>query len=108
MAAEEFKDQDLKGTRFTHVDLSETHFENLLLRKARFTHVDLSEAHFHDLAMREVRITGAWMPDLVIDAELGGSLTVNGVDVLPHIEAGDGLRGPRGRCRRVQGRVGGG
>ena len=44
MAAEEFKDQDLKGTRFTHVDLSEAHFHNLLLRKARFEHVDLSEA----------------------------------------------------------------
>ncbi len=86
MAAEEFKDQDLKGTRFTHVDLSEAHFHDLLLRKARFTHVDLSEARFHDLAMRDVRITGAWMQDLVIEAEVEGSLTVNGVDVLPYID----------------------
>ena len=94
MAAEEFKDQDLKGTRFTHVDLSEAHFQNLLLRKAQFTHVDLSEAHFHDLAMRDVRITGAWMQDLVIDAEVQGSLTVNGVDVLPHIEEALNARYP--------------
>ena len=87
MAAEEFKDQDLKGTRFTHVDLSETEFQDLLLCKARFTHVDLSEARFHDLAMSDVRITGAWMPNAVIDAELEGSLIVNGVDVMPFVEA---------------------
>ena len=86
MAAEEFKDQDLKGTQFTHVDLSESHFHDLLLRRARFTHVDLSEAHFHDLAMRDVRITGAWIQDLVIDADVEGSLLVNGVDVLPYID----------------------
>jgi uncharacterized damage-inducible protein DinB len=86
MAAEEFKDQDLKGTRFTHVDLSETHFHDLLLRKARFTHVDLSEAHFHNLVMRDVRITGVWMQDVEIDAGFEGSFTVNGVDVLPYID----------------------
>jgi uncharacterized damage-inducible protein DinB len=86
MAAEEFKDQDLKGARFTHVDLSETEFHNLLLCKACFTHVDLSEAHFHDLNMRGVKITGAWMQDVVIDAGFEGSLMVNGVDVLPHID----------------------
>ena len=86
MPAEDRKDQDLKGSRFTHVNLSESHFQDLLLVKARFTHVDLSEAHFHDLAMRDVRFTGAWMRDVVIDAEVEGSLTINGVDVRPHVE----------------------
>jgi uncharacterized damage-inducible protein DinB len=66
MAAEEFKNKDLKGSRFTHVDLSET--------------------HFHDLAMRDVQITGAWIQDLMIEAEIEGSLLVNGVDVLPYID----------------------
>ena len=66
MAAEEFKNKDLKGSRFTHVDLS--------------------ESRFHDLAMRDVRITGAWIQDLVIEAEIEGSLLVNGIDVLPHVE----------------------
>ena len=94
MAAESFKDQDLKGTRFEHVDLSESHFHDLLLRRARFTHVDLSEARFHDLAMPDVRITGAWMQDLVIDADVTGSLTVNGVDVLPYVEAELNARHP--------------
>ena len=66
MAAEEFKNMDLKGSRFTHVDLS--------------------ESRFHDLAMRDVHITGAWIQDLVIEAEIEGSLLVNGIDVLPHVE----------------------
>ena len=86
MAAEEFKDQDLKGTRFEHVDLRHAHFQNLLLRKARFEHVDLSEARFHGIAMPNVQITGAWTQDLVIEAEIEGSFTVNGVDVFPHVE----------------------
>jgi hypothetical protein len=63
----EFKDQDLTG--------------------ARFEHVDLSEALFHDLAMRDVRISSAWIQDLVIDGEIEGSLTVNGVDLLPVLDA---------------------
>ena len=86
MAAEEFKDQDLKGTRFAHVDLSEPHFHDLLLRKARFTHVDLSEARFHNLLMSDVRITGAWAQNLEIEAEVEDSLIVNGVDVRPYID----------------------
>ena len=94
MAAESFKDQDLKGTRFEHVDLSESHFHDLLLRGARFTHVDLSEARFHNLSMPDVRITGAWMRDLVIDADVAGSLTVNGVDVLPYVETELNARHP--------------
>ncbi len=66
MAAEEFRNRNLKGSRFEHVDLS--------------------ESRFHDLAMRDVRITGAWIQDLLIEADVEGSLTVNGVDVLPYVE----------------------
>jgi uncharacterized damage-inducible protein DinB len=66
MAAEEFENRDLKGSRFTHVDLSEVRVRDALLR--------------------DVKITGAWIKDLVIEAEVEGSLQVNGVDVLPHID----------------------
>lgn len=66
MAAEEFENRDLTGSRFTHVNLSET--------------------HIHDAALRDVRITGAWIQDLVIEGEVEGSLSVNGVDVLPHVD----------------------
>ena len=74
MAAEEFKNRDLKGSRFENVDLS--------------------EAHFHNLLMRDVRITGAWMPNAAIEAELEGSLLVNGVDVMPFVESELNARHP--------------
>jgi DinB superfamily len=67
MAAEEFKNRNLTGSRFEHVDLS--------------------EVRIHDAALRDVRISGAWIMDLVIDGEIEGSLTVNGVDLLPALEA---------------------
>jgi len=86
MVAEELKDRDLKGTRVEHVDLSDATFYNLLLRNARFEHVDLSEARFHNLMMSGVRITGAWAVNVEIEAELDGSLLVNGVDVVPYID----------------------
>lgn len=66
MAAEEFTNRDLTGSRFQHVDLS--------------------EVHIHDAALRDVRITGAWLKDLVIESDIEGSLTINGVDVVPYIE----------------------
>jgi uncharacterized damage-inducible protein DinB len=65
MAAEEFKNRDLKRSRFTHVDLSET--------------------HIHDALLRDVKITGAWVKDLVVEGDVEGSLTVNDVDVLPYV-----------------------
>ena len=66
MAAEEFTNRDLTGSRFEHVDLS--------------------EVRIHDAALRDVRITGAWLKDLVIESDIEGTLTVNGVDVVPYIE----------------------
>jgi uncharacterized damage-inducible protein DinB len=86
MAPEEFHDQDLKGSRFTHVDLTGTEFHDLLLREARFTRVDLSEARFHNLLLSDVRISGAWAQNLDIEVEVEGSLIVNGVNVLPYID----------------------
>lgn len=62
-------------------------FRNRDLSDARFEHVNLDRARFHDLGMRDVRITGAWIFDLLIEGELEGSLMVNGVDVLPYVEA---------------------
>jgi len=67
MAAEEFKQRNLVGSRFEEVDLS--------------------QSRFHNLALHDVKITGAWIRDLVIEGEVEGSLLVNGVDVMPHVEA---------------------
>lgn len=74
MAAEEFTNRDLAGSRFTHVDLS--------------------EAQLRDVWLRDVRITGAWIQGLTIDGEVEGSLTINGVDVVPFVEAELNLRYP--------------
>jgi hypothetical protein len=67
MAAEEFTNQDLKGSRFTQVDLS--------------------ESELRDLAMKDVRIVGAWIENMEIDGLIEGSLLVNEVDVVPYVEA---------------------
>jgi len=61
-------------------------FENQMLTGSRFERVDLSESRFHNLRMCDVRITGAWLKDLVIEAEVEGALMVNGVDVAPYVE----------------------
>jgi hypothetical protein len=74
MAAEEFKQRNLVGSRFEEVDLS--------------------QARFHNLALHDVKITGAWIRDLVIEGEVEGSLLVNGVDVMPHVEAELNARHP--------------
>ncbi len=60
----------------TNQDLSGSHFEE----------VDLSESRFHNLVMRNVRITGVWVDNLEIEGAIEGPLTVNGVDVRPHVE----------------------
>ena len=74
MAAEEFTNRDLKGSHFTQVDLS--------------------ESRFHDIYLRDVRITGAWIIDMDIDAMIEGSFLVNGVDVVPYVEAELNARHP--------------
>lgn len=66
MAAEEFKNRDLAGSRFTHVDLSEVRIRGAWLR--------------------DVKLSGVWIKDLVIEGEIEGALLVNGVDVLPYLE----------------------
>jgi hypothetical protein len=66
------------------------------LRGSRFDGVDLSEAEFHDVGMegtrfREVRMRGVVMRGIeVSDVEIDGyigRLVVNGVDVAPYVEA---------------------
>ena len=81
MAAQEFKDQDLTGTRFTHVDLSEAHFQNLSCA-TRASPTSTSAGPTSTTSARATcgsRAHGCrtWL----IDAEVEGTLTVNGVDV---------------------------
>jgi hypothetical protein len=73
----EFIDQDLSGSTFRNVDLT----------GARFRRVRLSDAIIRDCGMRATVLTDVEMIDVAIDGAIEGSLTVNGVDVLPYVEA---------------------
>jgi DinB superfamily/Pentapeptide repeats (8 copies) len=72
----EFHDQDMSGVRF----------ENVRLAGARFHDVDLGDAGFRQVDMRGVQIRGALLHDVDIDGWIV-NLTVNGVDVVPLVEA---------------------
>ncbi|HSN10740.1 MAG TPA: DinB family protein [Propionibacteriaceae bacterium] len=81
-------------THFHQQDLSGSRFEEVLLTGSRFTRVRLNESRFDDVHLGDVDIRGAYVTgsirgayvDLTVDAELGG-LVVNGVDVVPYVEA---------------------
>jgi hypothetical protein len=53
---------------------------------ARFEQVDLTGARFHNVDLTDVKITGALLVNLDIDGLLK-SIRVNGVDVVPLVEA---------------------
>jgi hypothetical protein len=53
---------------------------------ARFEHVDLTGARFHNVDLTDVKITGALLVNLDIDGLLD-SIRINGVDVVPLVEA---------------------
>jgi hypothetical protein len=55
------------------------------LSGARFEDVNLAGARFANVALNDVRIRGAWV-DMTVDGEISG-LVVNGVDVVPLIDA---------------------
>jgi len=72
----EFKNEDLSGSTFEELSLADARFHDVTLRNARFDWVD----------MRGVTIDGAWFADVTIDADLE-NVVINGVDVVPLIEA---------------------
>lgn len=72
----EFTDQELRGARFEHVDLT----------GATFQTVDLAGTRWREVALRDMKVRGAFVADLDISGEVL-SLRVNGVDVVPLVEA---------------------
>jgi hypothetical protein len=72
----EFSGQDLSGSRFERVDLSDSEFLSVAIRRARFRDVDF----------RHVVMRGAEWQDVDISGEVQG-LRINGVDVGPLVEA---------------------
>ena len=72
----EFNDEDLTGSRFEHVSLAGARFRDVDLSGARFRLVDLSGVVIRGAALIDVDISG-WVENL----------RVNGVDVVPLVEA---------------------
>jgi hypothetical protein len=73
---DEFKGRDLTGARFDEV----------LLKQAVFHDVSLEGALFDNVNLRGARIRGAWVADVAINGMVA-NLRVNGVDVVPLIDA---------------------
>ena len=82
----DFTEQDLAGSTFLRVDLRGATFREARLTDALIHDVDLSRTRVRAAYLDGVRMTGVEVPDLEIHGELG-RLVVNGVDVVPLVEA---------------------
>ncbi|HLM19805.1 MAG TPA: pentapeptide repeat-containing protein, partial [Acidimicrobiia bacterium] len=102
---EEFTQRQLVGARFERVDLTGSSFHLVYLRGAEFDDADLSGARFvgadlSGVVMRAVEVRGAdidapWLSN-------GESfLGINGVDVIPFVEAELNRRFPGRADRRA-------
>lgn len=82
----DFTEQDLSGSTFERVDLSGARLREVRLTDATIQDADLSGLRVRSAWLNGVRMTGVEVPDLEIHGELG-RLVVNGVDVVPLVEA---------------------
>jgi uncharacterized protein YjbI with pentapeptide repeats len=73
-------------TEFTSENLTGSRFEDVYLTGARFHDVDFTNARFHLVDLTGVMIRGAALVDVDISGEIK-NLRVNGVDVVPLVEA---------------------
>jgi uncharacterized protein YjbI with pentapeptide repeats len=73
-------------TDFTGEDLTGAVFEDVSLTRARFRLVDLAGADFREVDLTGARIRGALLVDIDLSGEIS-NLRVNGVDVVPLVEA---------------------
>jgi uncharacterized protein YjbI with pentapeptide repeats len=71
---------------FTSENLTGSRFEEVYLTGARFHDVDLSGARFHEVDLTGVMIRGAFLVNVDISGKIE-NLRVNGVDVVPLVEA---------------------
>jgi len=71
---------------FTSENLTGSVFEDVYLNGARFHDVDLSGARFHEVDLTGAMIRGAFLVNVDIDGRIE-NLRVNGVDVVPLVEA---------------------
>ncbi|MDR7251649.1 hypothetical protein J2X46_000621 [Nocardioides sp. BE266] len=82
----DFTEQDLSGSTFVRVDLSGARLSEVRLNDATIRDADLSGLRMRSAWLNGVRMTGVEVPDLEIYGELG-RVVVNGVDVVPLVDA---------------------
>jgi len=82
----EFREQDLNGARFERVSLRGATFNDVYLNDALIRDVDLTGAQFRLVRLQNVRMRGVELRDVDIYGEFR-NLVINGVDVVPFIEA---------------------
>ncbi len=99
MADHEFTQQHLDGASFRQVSLRGATFEEVRLNDATFRDVDLSGLTVRAAYLDRVRMRGVEIPDLDVYGELG-RVVVNGVDVVPFVEAELDRRMPERRLMR--------
>ncbi len=88
-------------TDFIHQNLTGSQFEDVYLTGARFHDVDLTGARLSLIDMTGVRIRGALLADVEVSGEIE-NLRINGVDVVPLVEAELNRRYPdRAKMRPV-------
>ena len=73
-------------TDFRSEDLAGSVFEDVSLIRARFRLVDLAGADFREVNLAGARIRGALLVDMDLSGKIS-NLRVNGVDVVPLVEA---------------------
>ncbi len=79
-------DEDLHGARFERTDLRDSTFHTVDLKGSRFEQVHLTDATFRSTELRRVVMRGVELQDVEITGELL-DVTINGVDVVPLVEA---------------------
>ena len=82
----DFTEQDLSGSSFEKVDLSGSTFAKVDMTGMDVREVDLSRTRVRGAYFDGVRMSGVEVPDLEIYGEVV-RLVVNGVDVVPLVEA---------------------
>ncbi|ONI71746.1 DinB superfamily protein [Kribbella sp. ALI-6-A] len=86
------RSDDLQGAQFARTNLRDARFVSVDLRGARFVEADLSGAVMRGVEARGLDIDTPWL----------SSLSVNGVDVTPYVEAELDRRFPGRELRRAQ------
>ena len=81
-----FRDEQLLGATFDHVDLTGSRWHRVDLTGSTWRSVDLADVDLRNVEITRARVRGAYLSGVEIWGEVDG-LSVNGVDVVPLVEA---------------------